>query len=176
MNRGELLTRLSVWLAIVAYTIGTGLKLEARDRSRWLMGARWAWTVGCGLFLVHVFCAFTYFHHWSHTAAYQETARQTAEFAGWQWGGGLYFNYVFAGAWLADVLWWWLAPDSFDRRSPWLTGLWLGFIFFMVMNGAVVFVHGPMRWVGLLLCAPVASLWVKRWVENSKSGIREGGI
>ena len=88
-----------------------------------------------------------------------KTARQSAALTGWHWGGGLYFNYVFAAAWLADVLWWWLAPASFTRRSRSLTALWHGFFFFMVFNGAVVFGHGPVRWLGGFLCGSLAILW-----------------
>jgi hypothetical protein len=106
-----------------------------------------------------VWCAFAYFHHWSHAAAYRETARQTGELTGWRWGGGLFFNYVFAVAWLGDVLWWWLAPGGFARRSPRLHALWHGFFFFMVFNGAVVFARGPGRWLGVLLCGGLAALW-----------------
>src|SRR5688572_8202567 len=112
MSPGELLTKLSVWLALVAYTIGTACWLEARGRRAGLTAARWAWTVGCAFFLVHVACAFSYFHHWSHDAAYRETARQTAELTGRHWGGGIYINYVFAAAWVAVVLRTWLSPGG----------------------------------------------------------------
>ena len=162
MSQGELLTKLSIWLAVVAYGFGAGLQLCAHGRPRWLDGARWAWTAGCGLFLAHVFCAFGYYHHWSHAAAYRETARQTAALTGWRWGGGLYFNYVFAAAWLADVLCWWLAPASFIRHSRGLSALWRGFFFFMVFNGTLVFGHGPVRWLGVIVCGSLALLWWRR--------------
>jgi hypothetical protein len=161
MNRGEFLTRLSIWLALVAYTVAVSMQCMARGRpDRW-KSARWAWTFGCVCFLIHVVCAFAYFHDWSHTAALRDTARQTAAMTGWNWGGGLYFNYIFAAAWLMDVLWWWLAPASFAQRSSRLNGIWHGFFFFMVVNGAVVFVHGPMRWFGIALCSIVVVLWYK---------------
>jgi len=116
------------------------------------------------IFLAHVLCAFGYYHHWSHAAAYHETALQTAALTGWHWGGGLYFNYVFSVAWPADVLWWWLGPASFDRRSRCLNALWHGFFFFMVFNGAIVFGHGPVRWLGVFLCGSLAILW---WWRNT---------
>ena len=163
MNRGEFLTKLSVWLALTAYTIGTGWWLAGRGRRDWEAGARWAWTLGCAFFLAHVTCAFSYFHQWSHAAAYRETARQTAELTGWHWGGGIYINYFFAAAWLGDVLWSWMAPESFAHRSPRLNALWHGFFFFMIVNGAVIFVHGPMRWLGAILCLSLAIMWVHSW-------------
>ena len=90
MNRGEFLTRLSIWLALIAYATAASLLLQSRGHPHWRGGARWAWTLGCVFFLVHVVCAFAYFHHWSHAEAYRETARQTAALTGWQWGGGIY--------------------------------------------------------------------------------------
>ncbi len=173
MPRGELLTKLTVWLALIAYTIGTALWLTPRRADRSLAAARWSWTLGCALFLAHIVCAFSYFHHWSHDDAYRETARQTAEVTGWQSGGGLYINYVFAAAWLAAVLHSWLAPESF-RTSRWIAA-WHGFVFFMMINGAVVFVHGPTRWLGILLCAVVTIAWLLHWrsakaqMPNAKS-------
>ena len=165
MNRGELLTRLTIWLALCAYAIGAGMLLLARNRPCWLAFARWAWTFGCAFFIAHVVCAFGFYHHWSHTAAYRETARQTGEMTGFHWGGGIFLNYLFAAAWLADVLWWWLVPENFARRSPRLTIVWHGFFFFMVLNGTVVFGSGPVRWLGALICAGLAGLWL--WRRNA---------
>lgn len=161
MNRGELLTRLTVWLALCAYAWGAALLLVAKGRAPVLAGARWAWTAGCGFFVVHVVCAFAFFHVWSHDAAYRETARQTEGMTGLRWGGGLFLNYLFAAAWLGDVLWWWLAPGSFARRPRWLTLVWQAFFFFMVFNGAVVFGRGPVRWLGAVICAGLAVLWAR---------------
>jgi hypothetical protein len=159
MNQGELLTKLTIWLALCAYAIGAGTLLLSRRRPRWLARARLAWTFGCAFFLAHVASAFTYYHHWSHMAAYRQTAVQTAELTGLRWGGGIYLNYLFALAWLADVGWWWLAPESFARRSPKLTAIWQGFFFFMVFNGAIVFGAGPVRWLGVIICGGLAVLW-----------------
>ncbi|MEA3207020.1 MAG: hypothetical protein QOE70_77 [Chthoniobacter sp.] len=162
MNRGELLTRLTVWLALCAYATGAGMWLVAQRRPRWLAGARRAWTCGCAFFLGHVACAFNYYHRWSHADAYQETARQTAAITGLHWGGGIFFNYLFAVAWVADLLWWWLAPESFLRRPARLAAVWHSFMFFMVFNGTIVFGRGPVRWLGALICAGLAVLWWKR--------------
>ena len=158
MDRGEFLTRLSIWLALIAYAIAVALLLPSREHPHWRERARWVWTFGCAFFLIHVLCAFAHFHHWSHEEAYRETARQTAELTGWRWGGGIYFNYVFAAAWLLDVLWWWLAPQTFARRAAWLSAIWHGFFFFMVFNGTIVFGHGPVRVLGVVICLTLAAL------------------
>jgi hypothetical protein len=166
MNRGELLTRCSIWIALVAYAVATGLLLQPREHPRRREHARWWWTFGCAFFLLHVLCAFAYFHHWSHEAAYRETARQTSQMTGWQWGGGIYFNYAFAAAWLADVLWRWLASRSFAQRPSWLNAIWHGFFFFMVFNGTIVFGHGPLRLLGLVICLTLATLWLRQRIGH----------
>ena len=170
MNCGEFLTRLAVWLAIASYVFAAATMILARGRSSWLVRARWGWTLGCAFFLAHVAFAFQFHHHWSHGAALRETARQTGEMTGIDWGGGLFLNYMFALAWLADVLWWWLAPASFTRRPPRLTVAWQCFIFFRVFNGTVVFGKGPVRWLGALVCITLAALWwINRRVFSSSS-------
>ncbi|HEV7867207.1 MAG TPA: hypothetical protein VGO90_05965 [Chthoniobacteraceae bacterium] len=170
MSSGELLTRLTIWLALGGYVIGAGMLLFAQHQPRWRLRARWAWTFGCAFFVAHVVCAFSSFHHWSHAEAYRETARQTGEMTGIHWGGGLFLNYLFGVAWLADVSWWWLAPESLARRSSLLAGCWHGFAFFMVFNGTVVFGNGPVRWFGLLISASLLGLWMrKRNLESSSA-------
>lgn len=159
MNTGAWLTKAAVWLALLAYAIGAGMMLRAQGRARWLVHARRMWTAGCVFFLAHVVFAFGFYHGWSHDVAYRQTARQTAEMTGFRWGGGLFLNYLFALAWLGDVLWWWLAPGSFARRARWLTRIWHGFFFFMVLNGAIVFGSGPVRWFGAAICSILGVLW-----------------
>lgn len=153
----ELLTRLSVWLALIASTIATGLRWLTRD----LRLARGVWTLGCACFFVHVACAFGFYHGWSHAAAYRETARQTAELTGVRWGGGLYLNYLFAAVWLADVAWCWLAPASYLRRSALIGIGGQSFFLFMIVNGTIVFGHGAVRVLGVLICAALAAAWWK---------------
>lgn len=156
---GELLTRATIWLALWAYALSVSTMLLSRQRPEWVKKARWTWTIGCAFYLAHVACAFGYYHRWSHAAAWSETARQTAAVAGFSWGGGLLFNYLFTLLWLADVLWWWLAPERFARRSTRLTAVWHGFFFFMVVNGTVIFGRGPVRWFGAVICIWLAWLW-----------------
>jgi hypothetical protein len=91
MSSGELLTRGTVWIAILAYTAGSVIFATARRRDQW---TRLAWTTGCVALLAHFACAFNYYHAWSQASAYGETARQTAEVFGVNWGGGLFINYT----------------------------------------------------------------------------------
>jgi hypothetical protein len=115
--------------------------------------------LGCALFLGHVVGAFHNYHHWSHAAAYVETARQTEQLTGWKSGAGIYINYVFALVWLMEVSWAWVNLNNYFHRAAWITASVRGFFLFMMFNGAFVFVPGPMRWFGLLLCVAPAVVW-----------------
>lgn len=170
MNDGELLTRLTIWIALCAYGMGAGALLLTRHRPGCGTHARSVWTLGCVFFVAHVACAFSYYHGWSHAAAYGETARQTAELTGMHWGGGIFLNYLMGALWIADVLWWWMSPESFARRASSLTRLWHGFALFMVFNGTVVFGNGPVRWLGVLICGSLMGLWWQRRLLDRRAG------
>lgn len=164
---GELLTRLTVWAALCAYGISAGLRLARGNRDApGTLVARGVWTAGCAFFLAHVMCAFQFYHHWSHAAAYLETAERTAKLTGWHSGAGIYLNYLFAAIWAADTLWQWLAPRGFERRPPWIDGALHGYFLFMIFNGTIVFGHGFARWLGLAIFAGLAALWIRRWARS----------
>jgi hypothetical protein len=146
MDTGELLTRWTVRLAMALYVAS----LASRGFSpRW---SRIDWTVGCVVYLLHVACAFEYYHHWSNAEAYASTARQTAETVGIDWGGGLYVNYAFTLVWLADVCWWWGAASSYLARPRWVDWAVNGFMGFIAFNATVVFATGFSRWFGVAAC------------------------
>jgi hypothetical protein len=160
---GELLTIWSVRLAM-GCCLGRYLvdaTPPAGDCRRWQ--ARWLWTVGCLLYLVHVVCACAFFHDWSHDRAYAHTAEQTLEVVGWNWGGGLYFNYLFTVVWFADVVWHWCRIDNGDRYPGLLGEVVHGFLAFMIINATCVF--GPPFWkaVGVVFGLTMGLLLWIRW-------------
>jgi hypothetical protein len=163
MDPGEWLTRGTVWLALTLYVAGEST-ITWRGREL-CAAARWLNTVGCAAFLAHVAAAFHFYHHWSHATAYAATARQTAEFSGWNWGGGLYINYDFALVWLGETIWSWANPNSYLHRTNWMTWIVRGFFLFMMFNGAVIFVRGGMKWFGLILCLALAACW---WLRRKR--------
>ena len=133
--------------------------LKRRDRA-----ARICWTVACAFFLAHVVAAFQIRHHWSHTAALEETARQTQDLFGVVWGGGLYFNYAFTILWIADAVWWWRAGlDGYRDRAKWVATPVQLFFAFMFFNATIVFGGRFMQWFG------VASMLVLAVVAASRS-------
>lgn len=125
--------------------------LTHQDRS-----ARLTWTVACAFYLAHVWAAFQYVHHWSHTAAYQHTALTAG------WGIGLYFNYLFTILWIADVLWWWRGLTSYRNRPAWVSASIHWFFAFMFFNATVVFATGFVRWVGVAATLVLAAIAIRR--------------
>ena len=158
---GDALTR---WTIRIALALAVGA-LAARMVRRTHF-ARWTWTVGCLFYLAHVICAFHFFHDWSHQAAYDATARDADQLFGWNWGGGLYFNYAFTLIWVADVVWWWLAQGSYETRPRWVNAIVYGFFVFMAFNGAVVFATGATRWVSVAVLCCLFAICGRRVVSR----------
>ena len=156
MNFGTLFTHWSARIAFVLY---------AATLAAWLIGkpraARLAWTSGFLVYLTHVAAAFHFRHHWSHDAAYEETARQTAELLGVRSGGGLYCNYAFTAVWAFDVIWIWWRAETYRRRRRWITAVIHCFMAFMFFNAMVVFVSGWVRWLGLTVTITLGILWLR---------------
>lgn len=157
MTSAQTLTLWSIRIAGALYAAA----LAAWMAGRWQEG-RIAWTLGCASYLVHVAAAFAAYHGWSHHLAYLDTARQTAEKFGWDWGGGLYFNYLFTIVWGADVLWIWKDAGGYRRRSAWIAGSIHLFMAFMFLNGAIVFASGWTRWVSAGVAMTLFALWLRR--------------
>ena len=161
MDSGDLLTRGTIWLALVLYAMGEAGRLRMRADPGLERGAQWAWTLGGFTCLLHVAAAFHYVHGWSHALAYADTARQTEDLLGLNWGGGIYFNYIFTAIWLADIAWWWLAHESFWHRPLVVERSLQLFFLFMVFNAAVVFPTGPVRWLGLAIVIGLLVVWLR---------------
>ena len=164
MQPGSFITLWTIRAAGGLYVLAVAGWLTQRYKS-----ARLAWTFGCLFYLAHVGAAFQFYHHWSHQAAYRETARQTAEMFGIWWGGGLYLNYLFTVVWAADVLWCWQNPDAYRSRPKWMTAALHSFLAFMFFNGTVVFASGWVRWVGV---TAAAALGILATLEIRKAGRR----
>lgn len=153
MDTGDWLTRGTVWAALTLYVASELACQRGSFAVRRSLSA-----LGCLLFLAHVACAFHFHHRWSHALAYADTARQTAELVGWNSGVGLYINYIFGFAWIATVARNWTRPV--------IVWVFRGFFWFMIFNGAVLFAHGPIRGLGLLLCLALIVCWWPRGMRK----------
>ena len=158
---GELLTRWTIRLALACYVfcLAAALLRHVARSGRMNDVVRFVWTLGCGLFIAHVIAAFGYYHHFSHQAAYDDTAKQTEELLGFSFGGGIYFSYLFLAMWVADVAWRWINPVS---RPAWLDWPLHAYMFFIAFNGAIVFEGGVSRWAGVMACLVLAGIVVWR--------------
>lgn len=167
---GELLTIWTVRLAVACYVIryladagfGAGSR---RTRTR---TARLFWTSGCVLYLAHVVCAFAFFHGWSHRQAYAHTAAQTKAVIGWDWGGGLYVNYLFTLLWVVDVLLWWRRGDSDGIRPRIVQRAVDLFMAFVVFNATVVFGPPIWKWIAAGVLPAAALLF---WRRRSRGNV-----
>lgn len=150
MTGGELVTRGAIWVAIAGYA--GAVILGRYSGNAWRRQARGCWTLGLLAYLIHVVAAFGYFYDWSHAKGLEETASQTRELTGLDSGSGLYLNYVFTLVWLTDAVHWWIAGLSShaERHRIWHLLLHTFFLF-MIVNGAIIFASGPVRWFTAVL-------------------------
>jgi hypothetical protein len=156
MTVGTLLTHWSARITFLLYAAAVAAWLIGNTRA-----ARLAWTSGFLVYLTHVAAAFHFRHHWSHVAAYEETARQTAALFGVRSGVGLYCNYVFTAVWALDVIWMWWSAETYRRRRRWIGAAIHCFMAFLFFNATVVFVSGWVRWLGLMVSIALGILWLR---------------
>lgn len=112
--------------------------------------ARWLWTAGCLICLIHFAVSFHLVHAWSDADAYEHVRRRTFESTGISSGFGLYINYAFGLIWLIDAALWWRRLDWSEQRIPY----WIvqSLFAFLISQATVAF--GPRFWI------PVAILFV----------------
>lgn len=146
---GHAITHWTVRIALIAMTLGALILVSKRPSKGRNRLFRWVWTIGCVAFICHVIAAFHFYHHWSHTEAFQVTAERTYQMLGFSFGHGIYFSYVFTVLWFADVLLLWVNELAYwgAFRSR---GIALGYLGFIAFNGAVVFEAGITRPLGIV--------------------------
>jgi len=139
-------------------------------------GPRRIWVAGCVCYVVHLLLAFEVAYGWSHRTALEDIATQSESISGVRAPWGLFINYAYGLAWMADLAWWWRAGElAYRRRPTWSHWLLHGFFLFMLFNGGFVFVERWTRWIGLALftvsfgAAIVVPLRQKRWILQKSS-------
>ena len=156
---------LILWTArlVLAATVACGgWTLLARRPLADSRGFRLLWTATLLMLVVHVACAYQFRHHWSHAAAYADTARRSEELLGTPVGSGLYWNDALLVWWTVDVAWMWAMPASYRGRPRWWSWSLAGFLAFMMVNAAIVFAAGPARWMGVVGCMALLVCWLAR--------------
>lgn len=142
MTTGETIVRATIWLAMAAWT--------AAIVSRGKPAAKPLWTIGLSLYILHILFAYHVFYRWNNTIAWDRTASQTAEVVGVKTGVGLLVNFAFAAILFLDLV------QQWRNKKPY-RNLIDALVLFMIVNGAIVFGHGPVRWFGILLLLIVAT-------------------
>lgn len=156
---GDALTRNTVRLSLAWYAAALFMMMRMH-RDDWAVRtcfgrvARWCWTWGVVVFLVHLAVAFHYFHNWSHAHAF-ETTRQASGV-----GEGVFVSYFFTLWWSFDAAIWWSAPRWYAERPAWIGRTLHLFMLFIVFNGMVVFESGPIRWAGIVLFIALPAAWL----------------
>lgn len=151
---GDNLIRWTVWLALVGYLTA----FLARDR-RW---TRAWWTLAFLAYFAHVAAAFHFVHGWSHERAYAHVEAESG------FGPGIYVSYVFTLGWAFDVAWMWLSPERYAIRPRWWAVIWQVFMALILFNGAVIFAHGPSRWLGIAVFAALSVVIGSRLMPRKK--------
>lgn len=152
---GSTLIALTIYVSLLSYLLAVVCWVTCRRGPRY----RIFWTVGCLFLWAHAFCAFHFYHGWSHAHAVQLTAKQTQEVMGYAYGDGIWFSYLLLVIWLVDVVQLWRAEPESGRSNVWLYFSYgvHAYAFFILFNGTVVFEEGLVRWGGM-----VGTLWVIR--------------
>src|SRR6185436_10539670 len=150
MSPGPLITRATIWLALLCYLTATALQIKPSPRPASL--ARFIWMTGCAFFLMHVAAAFQFYHQWSHALAENHTRLETIDRTGLNFGGGIYFNYFLGAIWLADCAGWPLRGKHLHESHPKWRLILHSFFLFMIFNATVMFGHGWAQPAGAVLC------------------------
>lgn len=167
---GELITAWTIRISLLAYFAALLCRLTGDAVATCRFTARLLWTAGCLCLLIHVACAFHFYHDWSHGRAFARTAADTKQQIGWSIGAGVYFNYIMIAVWSVDVAWWWIGPASYAGRPAIVSALLQGYLFFIAFNGAVVFETGSLRWIGTAATVILGILLVRR-ILGKKEGL-----
>jgi hypothetical protein len=147
MSAAALVVFVSVAAAVACWAVGQAFN------------HRGAWLVGALLMLVHSAAAFATFYEGRHDVAQLATMHQTRALTGIEFAGGIFVNYLFLAVWMTDAAWWGFAPGSYRTRPRVVSYTIRGFIFFIIVNGAVVFADGWARVVGASAVILVVAAW-----------------
>ena len=113
--------------------IAVSVRHLTNSEQRSAIEARLLYTLGCAMCLLHIAVAFHVGFAWSLQAAWDHVEEQSG--LGW----GLYVNFLFAGVWVVEVVWSWVALDHYLNRPRWITWPIIGFMVFIMFNATVVF-------------------------------------
>jgi hypothetical protein len=154
----EMLVRGTAWVSCFCYLMALALWIMLPHRPR---RARFWYTAGWWILLIHVGLAFQFYHAWSHQRAWRQTELQSG------YGNGIYANYGLLVIWGCDVAWAWLLPRNYQLRSQWFGWIIQGFLLLMWFCAATLFALWPTLFLGWGLFAAFAGLvLVTKWLNG----------
>ena len=164
-ERGDLLIRNTIRLSLLYYAAAMILMVQAGSEKPPAPAAldsllRCCWSLAWLTYLVHLFMAFHFYHHWSHANA----VAHTQEVSGF--GPGIYFSHLFTCLWTADVALWWLRPTRRAERRPWLSWVLHGFMLGIIFCATVVYEEGLIRYAGLAFLIGLGALAYARSIRT----------
>jgi hypothetical protein len=160
---GEHAVYATAWLSLALWGAGEWLRRDPPDSAR----GRALFTAALAAMVAHSALAFGVLHGWSHAEALLHAARRTQEVTGTAAPRGFYANHAFLAFWTIEAAAWWLRADAYRARPAALVWMSRAVFAFMFVNGAVVFVHGPRRWLGALVLASAVGAWSLSWRRRS---------
>lgn len=153
---------LTVWtirIALLFFFLGWALGIRSRvaansgaktsDLAKY-RSAGFLWVIGTVVYLIHVAAAFSEHHNWMHTEAFRHTGEVTKQYFGFEFGYGIFANYLFTLVCLVEATWWCGWPKSHLNRESRINWTINGFLAFIGFNGAVVFAGGWTRIISAL--------------------------
>jgi hypothetical protein len=155
-----IVVRVSIWLACGLWFLGAISRIVSNSRqiAKFESAYHWAWFCA-GIFTwVHVFASYGLIHGWSHASVLKHTGDESYAVIGFRVPWGVYANFIFAGV-LSGYSGWMILKKG---RVTWLDPITYFFLAFIVFNALVIFKAGPIRWIGLLGFAIIASLHLRR--------------
>ena len=148
---------ISIYVSASLYTIALGLILSKQQQTTTLFKV--VSSTACSFTAVHAYLALSDEHQWNHQHAFDHIANETERVLGFRFGYGVYFNYLFVIVWIADVIWLWSSPESYQNRSNRLSSAFHLFLILIMVNGAVVFRDGLPRYLGIVVIVSILATW-----------------
>ena len=179
MNFADFFLYGTIWVALLLFVVGQLGQRTIAAGGPTCACTSWLWFAGAIVCSIHIIVALAVRHGWSHQSSIEATAAQTAAVYGLHWGGGVYFNYLFAGLWLAESVWWSINPGSFVSRPPAAVFIVRAFYLLIIVNAAIVFAAPSRRFAGAVLVLGLLWAWrpragragVIRTRQTSRSGL-----
>lgn len=153
----DVIVRGSIWLSLVSFVAAQfGFRSAHGPAGR---RALVVYGAGAVLLAVHIAAVFAWHHDWSHARAVEATARETSRVFGLDWGGGVWVNYAFLAAWIADALR--RTRGRVTAGQPVGTAGWAvrAAAFVVIVNGAIVFVPWPRNLIGVAIVLALVVAW-----------------